>query len=118
MIRGKDFINDKEQYFRRLNQNRKDITKVQTKYINQYGDVIAPNDPILQKYQYLIDKYHQPDYEQASMEDVMNQFIIRFKQKRQQQQQLKQQQRIKQKNKNKNTIMDAFKMLCGIKTGQ
>lgn len=116
MIKGKNFINDKQQYFRRLNQNRKDISKVDTVYVNEYGDVIAPNDPILQKYQNLIDKFHEPDYQQSTMEDVMAEFIMKFKAKRQQEEQLKEQQRIKQQNKDKNTIMDAFKMLCGIKS--
>lgn len=47
---------------------------------------------------------------EPEMEDIWNDYCIKFKQKRD----LERQQNIKKK-KQTNTILDAFKMLCGIK---
>ena len=47
---------------------------------------------------------------EPEMEDIWNDYVIKFKQKRD----YERQQNIKKK-KASNTILDAFKMLCGIK---
>jgi predicted PolB exonuclease-like 3'-5' exonuclease len=74
------------------------------------GDVMLPNDPRIAKYEQLIHKYHDPDYEETSMDEIWNEYVRKFKIKRDKERLAK----LTQKKKS-NSILDAFKMLCGIK---
>lgn len=41
---------------RQINLNNPEITKVKTTYLNEYGDIIYPNDPTLLKCQQIIEQ--------------------------------------------------------------
>lgn len=97
-------------FIQKMNNANPEIQQVKTTYVNEYGDVMLPNDPRIAKYEQLIHKYHQPDYEEDTIDDILNDYIRKFKIKRDKEHALKQ-----KKLKNQNTILDAFKMLCGIK---
>ena len=45
-----------QQVIRQLNQNNKELSPVKTTYLNEYGDVIPPNDPTLLKCQQIIEQ--------------------------------------------------------------
>lgn len=44
------------QFIKQLNQNNPEITPVKTTYLNEYGDIISPNDPTLLKCQQIIEQ--------------------------------------------------------------
>lgn len=96
---------------KQLNQNNPEISYIQTTYCNEYGDIIPSSDPSILKYrQYIENGWIDEGENEQEMEDIWNDYVIRFKQKRD----YERQQNIKKK-KASNTILDAFKMLCGIK---
>lgn len=97
---------------KQLNQNNPEISYVQTTYCNEYGDIIPSSDPSILKYrQYVENGWTDDGDDEPEIEDIWNDYVVRFKQKRD----YEYQQNIKKK-KTFNTILDAFKMLCGIKT--
>lgn len=70
------------------------------KYINDYGDILFPNDPILSKYQGLIHKNYVEEDETISMNEEINLYIRKLKENR------------NMKNKNtSNLILDFFKKI-------
>ena len=71
------------------------------KYINEYGDILLPNDPILKKYQQIIHSNHNSTFDDYEMVDILNNYSIMFKMKRD---------NLKNKN-NSNLILDTFKKL-------
>lgn len=96
---------------KQLNQNNPEINQVKTIYCNEYGDIIPSSDPSILKYrQYVENGWIDDGENEPEMEDIWNDYVIKFKQKRDYERQQN-----NKKKKESNTILDAFKMLCGVK---